>query len=170
MTAIDNAQKQQSGSSATPADDPKEVLIDNGTALLAANPIVAIDPLVWKNEKGESKLNITAAFTQPGNLGMPIPMILAQAVKSVDLDLNLNKPMAVQVGSLEMQRRGMDAESATAKVSQQLDQQTAQLVELGFAKSEGDNLISQIQFDGKKFVINGREMPMSELMGLFMAM
>ena len=171
MTAIDNAQKQQSGSSAAPAEDPKDVLIDNGTALLAANPTLAIDPLVWKNEKGESKLSITAAFTQPGNLGMPIPMILAQAVKTVNLDLNLNKPMAVQAGSLAMQRdRGMDAESATAAVSQQLDQQTAQLIELGFAKAEGDNIISQIQYDGKTFVINGREMPISELMGLFMAM
>lgn len=160
-------------SSATGVIDDQQaaaLFTENAGALLSGNPVLAIEPLVWTTDKGESKLDFRLSFAQPENLNAPAAMIAAQAIKSLGVDLKLHKPMTIDLAAKMLQMEGgMDAETATAMAGQQFDEMAARLIEVGFAKEDGDAIVSKIEYTGDKITVNGRDVPMSEIMGLMLA-
>jgi len=162
-----------SASSANGVIDPgllDDSFVQDVRTVLDANPVFALDPLRWKTAKGESALSLHTQFGNPGNLNAPAAMIAMQALKSVRIDLALHKPMVIELAATVMQLgQGMDAATASARAQQQVDALADNLAATGFARKDGDGLVSSVQYGNGKIVVNGRDVSMSELMGLMLA-
>jgi len=135
-------------------------------ALLDARPGLKLDPLAWQNAGGASTLNIHTRFAPPVTLRAPA--VFMQAIKSVDIDLNLHKPMVIDlVSALVRLQSGMDADTARVVAQQQYDALAGRLTRSGFfVKQDGDHLVSKVQYDGGNVVVNGRDASLGELLGL----
>jgi len=162
---------QALGASSTNPDAVDEKLLKQAIqAIFDGNPQFAIDPLSWKNAKGESTLNVQTTFGNPDNQNLPIALFLAQALKSVNVDLTLHEPMVVELLAQALQiGMELDADSANDVAQQQFDELADKLTQTGFVEEDGDNLVSHMKYANGDIAVNGRKVSMNELMGLFMA-
>ncbi len=133
-------------------------------AVLASNPSLAIDPLVWKNAKGESQASLQVDLASPA--GAPeqrVDVLLAETLKRVKLDLALSKPMFIQAF-------GQAQGDAQQKLQMEMlgamiyDQYTGRLRDAGLIKVDGDNAAAAILYENDSVDVNGQAMPVAEFM------
>lgn len=133
-------------------------------AVLASNPVVAIDPLVWKNAKGESHAALQVNLASPGNAQeQRVDVLLAEILKRVKFDLALSKPMFIQAfGQAQgdpQQKQQMEMLGAMV-----YDQYMARLVEVGLVTVDGDTAAAAILYENNQVNLNGKAMSVAELM------
>ncbi|OZI67910.1 hypothetical protein CAL27_00080 [Bordetella genomosp. 1] len=152
-----------------PADQlPPEQLQKLGEAalpLLANNPTIALEPVSWKTDKGESTLNLKLTLAQPANAKVPAVMLAQQVIKSLDTKLVLNKTMVTDLTAKFLQLKGLTPDVALAQAKEQTDQLAGMAVMMNAGKIEGDNIISTLTYADGKINLNGREMPADAMLG-----
>lgn len=154
-------------------DESMDELLQAGKALLDANPTLALDNFSWTSDKGSSTLAVHSEWRTPDELNGPAALVLAQALKGMSLDLDLNKPMAVELASRYLQAtQGLSPEQAQTLATQQFDESAGALSVLGLLKAEGDSFKSRVVFDGTNsaITVNGEALPPEVLMGLLLGM
>src|SRR3546814_14543682 len=67
------------------------------TAVRASETLVAIEPLVWKNDDGQSNASLRVDLVSPADPAESnADVLLAQMLKQVQLDFSLVKPMFIR--------------------------------------------------------------------------
>lgn len=139
--------------------------------LLAANPTLRVDPFVWQTAKGESNLTLAIDLTKPESLvpGQELPsnyeQLLQEAIKLIDLKVNVSKPMLQDLATQYMERQGLDAKMAAEQAADQVTSMAGMAEMFGIAKAEGDNMVTTFHYADNKAQLNGEEIPAEELFG-----
>lgn len=144
-------------------DEEQERLRDRAMALLASSPSIVIDPLVWKNEKGESTLRFQldlAAPTDPKT--RDIEVLLSEIIRLAGLDLKLSKAMFVQ--AFGQTAEGTDDRLQMEMMGSELyDQYVNELQQAGLVKVDGDVATGSVLYQDRKVTLNGETMTVEEL-------
>src|SRR5690606_8473428 len=121
-------------------------LMEKVAELLKTNPTVSVDPLVWKNDKGESKLILNLAL-QDGTSADPQLAELAY-LNTADLDVQISRDMFLRLfGQLQ---GGGDPAMAESFGGMLYDQYRAKLYGAGLtAQDSGDITVKLAYADGK---------------------
>lgn len=149
------------------------MLATNLPLLLKGEPTVSIAPFSWKNDKGESNLNLTVQFRDPNiresaanNPGQGIQNIL----KTLDGKLVINTPMAAEFLTQLGKAGGLDQETATAKANKDV----GIFVVMGQAfklitsqDNDNTNLITNLQYADGQITINGDKMPIEQFVSQY---
>lgn len=145
-------------------DAEEAVLREKLIAVLASNPSLAIEPLVWKNAKGESKAALQVDLASPANAQeQRADVLLAEVLKRVKLDLTVSKPMFIQAfGQAQgdaQQKQQMEMFGAMI-----YDQYAMRLRDAGLIKLDGDAAAAAILYENDSVNVNGQAMPVSEFL------
>lgn len=149
----------------TPQDE--ERLMAKLAPVLASSPAVALRPVIWRNEKGESTLSAAAAFQPlPDGAAANAENSIESALKEMRFELVISRPMLLQAfaqtgdGEAEKQQLEMLATLMYDRYVSELEQQ-------GLVRREGERaFISIIYVDGS-FDVNGQALSLEEFMSLF---
>ncbi|HUH61036.1 MAG TPA: YdgA family protein [Candidimonas sp.] len=145
-------------------DAEEAVMRDRIMAILASNPVLSIDPLVWKNKKGQSQAGLKVNLAKPANPDVADNQVLvAEIFKRIQLDLSLSKSMFIQVfGQAEKvpeQRLQMELLGALL-----YDQYIARLKQAGLVRVEGDTASLDVLYENNSVNVNGQTMPVDEFL------
>lgn len=121
---------------------------------------LSIDPLLWKTDKGEGRMVVTMTGQFPpsspaaGAEGDPAkPVIQSLSAKVVLSKSMLNVLSARYLAVM----KGLSQEEAEHAASRQLAGLSGVGQMLGLVRSDGDNLVSELQYANGKLTLNGRE-------------
>ena len=149
----------------TPQDE--ERLVAKVLPALASSPEAALRPVVWRNEKGESTLALSAAF-QPvaGDENVSQEEVLMQGLRELRFELVLSRPMFLQAfaqtGSSEAERQQLEMLAAVM-----FDRYVSGLEQDGLVRREGDQAFVTIVYGDGEVDVNGQAMSLDEFLGLF---
>ncbi|MFU1980651.1 DUF945 family protein [Bordetella hinzii] len=142
-------------------------LIENGRKLLAGNPSIGIDQLVWRNAAGESRFGLKVDLTKPqGDASNGDDFIqggvdfLQKAIKRIDASLQISKPMAAALTEQILRLRGAEDAKREAEESIQGMAGMAEMMNLG--RNDGDNIVSKFSYADGRGELNGKEVPVKE--------
>ncbi|MGB3289385.1 MAG: YdgA family protein [Burkholderiaceae bacterium] len=145
-------------------DDEERVLLEKLKAVLAGNPSVAVDELLWKNADGQSKASLLVDLTRPTDDDKAsADVLLSQALKQVRLDFSLAKPMIIRAfgqAQADPQQR-MQMEMMGTMI---YDQYMARLQRAGLVKVEGDTTAASLLYENNSVTVNGQAMSVTEFM------
>src|SRR5690606_6728552 len=140
------------------------LLRDRLAALLASDPSMAIEPLVWKNAKGESKASLQVDLTDPQNAdAQTMDMLFLQGLKQVKFDLSLSKSMFIQAfGQAESDaEKKLQMEMLGAMI---YDQYVGRLQAAELVKMDGDAATAAVLYEKDTVNVNGLPMTVPEFM------
>jgi uncharacterized protein YdgA (DUF945 family) len=144
-------------------DEEAADLQDKLWVALGSQPTIAIDPFVWKTDKGQSTLKLSINLTRPTGstaLGGAM-MLLPQIVKQLDLDVSVGKPMFVQTFSqLQSGVQPQDAAAATGALI--FDTYAGRLTRAGLATQDQDHAATHLRYGDNRVNVNGRAMSVTE--------
>lgn len=155
-----SAQKQDSGETPALLD---EFLEESLERLLPGQPTFGLDPLRWYLGGSESSMRLNVALQQAGE-----PGDLAQAIRSLDAAVVVSQPMVVELLTRLAQVPGSgepptpEAAASAANLSFALFKQMA--LSTGYVVNENDNLAARISYSDGQVKINGRQMPLENLL------
>jgi len=131
-------------------------------ALLAADPVFSLDPLVWKNEQGQSHIKLTARLTRPpaADGAVALDALLQQLVHALDLELKVEKPMFVH--ALVQLQTDLDDASAAALAATLYDQYASRLQAAGMALITDAAATVNIGYRDGRIDANGKTMTVPE--------
>lgn len=129
------------------------------TELLKNKPSVALDPLSWKNDAGESRLVLKADLQEAKAEQQSAMGDELKYLNKAELDFKLSRDMFIRLFS---QTQGQGSSGMEAFGSMLFDQYSARLHGAGLVtQEEGDLLIKATYADGN-IVLNGQAMPVEE--------
>jgi uncharacterized protein YdgA (DUF945 family) len=141
--------------------------LGGGQVSIKADPqSVAIDPLIWKTDKGEGRFMMTAKGQFPQNgPGQPAD---ANAVKpsldSLSAKLVVSKAMLNELAaSYLVIAQGMSQQDADKTAPRQVNGVAGVGMMLGLVRDDGANLVTDVQYGKGKLSINGHERDAGEL-------
>ncbi|MDS1141017.1 YdgA family protein [Pusillimonas sp. SM2304] len=140
------------------------LLRDRLAALLASDPSIAIEPLIWKNDKGESKASLQVDLTDPQSAdAQTMDALFVQGLKQVKFDLSLSKPMFIQAfGQAESDaEKKLQMEMLGAMI---YDQYVGRLQAAGLVKIDGDAAAASMLYEKDMVNVNGQAMTVPEFM------
>jgi len=139
-------------------------LIEIAQSLLAHSPAL-MQELNLETDKGRSTLALNLTL-QPLPATTPMDLsTLYRAVKSATLDVNAHQPMLTDLSAKLLQITGAKTNAQTEAVKQ-IEQGVLMATLLGIVEKQGDALKSRWAYDGTRFSVNGREMPLEGLFQL----
>ena len=149
----------------TPDDEAR--LMAKIVPVLASSPKLALQPVVWRNDKGETTLSVSAAF-------QPLPAtevateqdILAQGLRELRIELKLSRPMFLQAfaqtGASEEEKQQLEMLAAML-----FDQYVGEMESQGLVQREGDQASITIVYGNDAVDVNGETMSVDEFLLLF---
>lgn len=147
-----------------------EVLAANLPRLLKGNPVITVAPLSWKNDKGESTFNLSLFMKDPAGATGPANSPeeqLDRYVKSLDSRLVIPMDMATELMTQVAQLEGYKVEDAAKLASQQIKGLAAMGQMFRITKVEDNNITASLQYGSGKVSLNGEQMSLGELVGMF---
>lgn len=134
--------------------------------MLASNPELAVEPVVWRNEKGETSLALTAALQPlPETEAIDPDYVLDGMVEELRLQVSLSRPMLLQAIS-----RSAGSEDAGGQLemlaAMMFDAYVDRLEQEGLLRREGDLALADIVYREGQVDVNGRSMSLDEFMDL----
>ncbi|MCB5362411.1 DUF945 family protein [Pusillimonas sp. CC-YST705] len=150
----------------------KSVVEKSLRSLLARQPVISLQPISWKTDKGESSFNATVQFQMPETFeDIPLREAFIQAIKRIDAKLVVSKPMVegmlTQYGMLH---ESLPAAEAAAEAQEQVRDAAGLAEMMNVGKNDGDNIVSTFVFADQVGSLNGTEMSAEELqewLGIF---
>ncbi len=145
-------------------DAEEAVMRDRVMTILASNPVLSIEPFIWKNGKGQSQAGLKVNLAKPTSPDDADNQILvAEIFKRIKLDVTLSKSMFVQVfGQAEKnpeERLQMELLGALL-----YDQYIARFKQAGLVKVDGDIASLDMLYENDSVNVNGQAMPVDEFM------
>ncbi|AEC20163.1 hypothetical protein PT7_1623 [Pusillimonas sp. T7-7] len=144
--------------------EDSKLLRDRLAAVLASDPSIAIDSLVWKNAKGESKASLQVNMSGPkDDSARTVDALFMQSFKQVKFDLSLSKPMFIHAFSQAESEadKKMQMEMLGAMI---YDQYVNRLKMAGLIKQEGDDAAAAVVYEQGSVNVNGQAMSVPEFM------
>lgn len=144
-----------------------DALMEGGKQILAGRPVFAIEPFLWKHDKGEQRAALSVQLGPIPEDG-PLRERALKTVTRVEGSVNLSRPMAIELASKWLvDSYEMQPDSARTMVSQQIDQAIEQVQDLGLARLEGDKVVSRVQYADGTIDLNGEKMPLEDFLAKF---
>ena len=138
--------------------------------LLAAGPQVALENLSFKTTNGESRANLVLDLTKPQSMDLPPDQLTQQLIALLDVNLQVSKPMLVDLLSVQGQIDGQtDAKLIAEQATATADMFGAMAVGTQFAKLEGTNIVTRLHYANNQVEFNGQKMTVEEFVGFVMS-
>ncbi|WP_159566375.1 YdgA family protein [Budvicia diplopodorum] len=151
-------------SSASALDDNQ--LMTQLMTFLEGNPTIAISPLIWKNAKGESQLDMSLTLKRPESMNFTdIGQLAAQLIKQFSSTTHLSVPMIAEQAKMNSQAfDGMSAEEAQAAADMTVKDLIAMGTEMKTLTVQGDELTSSFNYADGIIDLNGQKMPVEQFL------
>ncbi|MBZ9783986.1 YdgA family protein [Pseudomonas sp. REP124] len=146
------------------------VLKSNLEKLLAAGPQVALENLSLKTTNGESRANLVLDLTKPPSVEVPADQLVRQLIALLDLNLQVSKPMLVDILTLQSQLDGQtDAKLIADQATASADMFSSMAVGSQLAKLDGNNVVSKLHYANNEVDFNGQKMTVEQFVGFLMS-
>lgn len=150
--------------------DNKEImrLREHLFALLKPRPSLALDPFVWDNGEGQSRLSAKFDFVRPdiSMINAPDEELLMQLVDKVDVSVSIAKSMFAKAYTQVMVegQASDEVNQANAMARMMFDMYANMLSKTGLAKYTDGLLATTIRYKAQKVDVNGTTMTIPELL------
>lgn len=152
---------------ATLSDDEAQALRKKLLDLLASSPELAIDPVVWKNDKGQSTVTLKVDLASPA--GDPavadmqgFDVLLPQVLRQVRLDASISRPMFIEATAQLSKASGQPASALPGTML--FDHYAGNLQAAGLLRMQGDAAVAAIQYKDGRIEANGNAMSVQEFL------
>ncbi len=146
-------------------DAESAVLREKFMEVLASNPSVSVDSLVWKNDKGESTASLKVDLSSPADKTAAnkagLDTLLPQVLKQIALNFSISKPMLAGLVS-QLQGGAQANPQADAVGAMLFDAYAGKLQSVGLAKVDGDKAVAAIKYENNSVDVNGTKMSVME--------
>lgn len=130
----------------------------------ASQPVLSLDPVIWKNAHGESRANVTLKFrADPPEEATPAMPQLSM-LESLQANVSIAQPMAIDVMTAMFEGQGMDATEAASMAATQVEWLARTAHMAGWGVVEGDRLTMSLSYADGKTLLNGREQSLDEVL------
>lgn len=128
--------------------------------LLAGSPAVKLDPLVWRNDQGESSLSLALALAQPqqADTALPLDVLLTQAVRTLDLKMRVERAMLTRA----TEQLSSGEPEAAEVIGLIYDEYADRLQAAGLAAVEEGAAYTHITYEDGQVDANGHQMQLPE--------
>ncbi|MNH90613.1 hypothetical protein D3C73_431560 [compost metagenome] len=138
--------------------------------LLAAGPQVALENLSFNTTNGESRANLVLDLTKPQTIDLPADQLARQLVALLDFNLQVSKPMIVDVLTVQSQIDGQtDAKLIADQATATADMFSSMAVGSQLAKLDGNNIVTKLHYANNQVDFNGQKMTVEEFAGFVMS-
>ena len=138
--------------------------------LLAAGPQVALENFSFKTTNGESRANLVLDLTKPQSIELPTDQLIRQLIALLDINLQVSKPMLVDVFTVQSQIDGQtDAKLIADQATATADMFGSMAVGSQLAKLDGSNIVSKLHYANNQVEFNGQKMTVEEFVGFVMS-
>lgn len=149
-------------------EEQRQQALQQVKQLLAGNPSLRLDPLVWQTGKGESRVTLAVDLAKPAEAdaaasAATLPDTVREAVKAIDLKVTLSKPMLQDLIAQYMQGQGLEAQEAASEASDQVGSLAGMAEMLNIGKNDGDNIVGTFRYADGTANLNGQAIPADEL-------
>jgi len=146
-----------------------DALIEHTNTLLRAQPTIALEPLRWKTDKGESHASVRAdLFASEDGVELDVlfdSMGFLNYVREAKLNVEVSRAMALGVAT---EVAGEGNPIARSMFAMMFDQYAGQLQSAGLARIEGDKVSLSATFSNadESVELNGERMPLMDFVML----
>jgi uncharacterized protein YdgA (DUF945 family) len=138
--------------------------------LLAAGPQVALENLSFNTANGESRANLVLDLTKPQTMDLPSDQLTLQLIALLDLNVQVSKPMLVDLLTVQSQLDGQtDAKVIADQATATADMFSSMAVGSQLAKLDGNNVVSKLHYANNQVEFNGQKMTVEEFVGFVMS-
>ncbi|WP_130904520.1 YdgA family protein [Pseudomonas sp. Sample_22] len=138
--------------------------------LLAAGPQVALENLSFNTSNGQSKANLVLDLTKPQSIDLPADQLVRQLIALLDFNLQVSKPMLVDVLTVQSQIDGQtDAKLIADQATATADMFSSMAVGSQLAKLDGNNIVTKLHYANNQVEFNGQKMTLEEFVGFVMS-
>ncbi|MNI61217.1 hypothetical protein D3C73_1164770 [compost metagenome] len=137
---------------------------------MAAGPQLALEKLAFTTANGESHANLVLDLTKPKSMDLPPDQLIKQLIALLDVNIQVSKPMLVDVLSVQGQLDGQaDAKTIVDQAKATADMFGAMAVGTQFATVDGTNVISKLHYANNEVEFNGQKMTVEQFIGFVMS-
>ncbi|MEB0047953.1 MULTISPECIES: YdgA family protein [unclassified Pseudomonas] len=141
--------------------------------LLAAGPQLALENLSFTTPNGESRANLVLDLTKPTSMDLSPDQLVRQVIALLDINLQVSKPMLVDVLSAQAQAQAQaggqtDAKAIADQAKATSDMFSAMAVGTQLAKLDGNNVVSKLHYANNQVEFNGQKMTVEQFVGFVM--
>ncbi|WP_285419508.1 YdgA family protein [Pseudomonas sp. efr-133-TYG-5] len=138
--------------------------------LLAAGPQVALENLSLKTANGESRANLVIDLTKPASMDLPPDQLGKQLIALLDLNVQVSKPMLIDLLSVQAQVDGQtDAKAIVDQASATADMFAGMAVGSQMATLDGTNVVTKLHYAANQVEFNGQKMTVEQFVGFLMS-
>jgi uncharacterized protein YdgA (DUF945 family) len=131
---------------------------------------VALENLSFKTTNGESRANLGLDLTKPQSIELPTDQLIRQLIALLDINLQVSKPMLVDVFTVQSQIDGQtDAKLIADQATATADMFGSMAVGSQLAKLDGSNIVSKLHYANNQVEFNGQKMTVEEFVGFVMS-
>ncbi|MEK9498622.1 YdgA family protein [Photorhabdus sp. P32] len=146
-----------------------DAVASNLPTLLKNNPQFGIDPITWKNAKGESTINYQVSFKnlpkdKSNFYSMNTEELIRALIQNMSLNVTLPRPMMIEFSAQSMIMNGMDKAKAAKDAEQQIKQfeQLGQLFKI--TTVDKDAISIKFNYADGNVEMNGKKMSLHQFM------
>lgn len=143
------------------------LLARNLPSLLASNPTIQLQPLSWKNDKGESTFTLDVTLSDPQKGARP-ELGMLNAIGKLDAALDISMPMATQLLSQAGELEGYNNADATKMAQEQVDGIAAMGQMFKLTTKKDNSIVSSLHYTDGVIDLNGQKMPAEELFNMML--
>ncbi|WP_166217945.1 YdgA family protein [Pseudomonas atagonensis] len=138
--------------------------------LLAAGPQVALENLSFNTANGESRASLVIDLTKPQSMDLPPDQLGKQLVALLDLNIQVSKPMLVDLLSVQAQLDGQtDAKAIVDQSKEAADMFAGMAVGSQLAVVDGTNVVTKLHYAANQVEFNGQKMTVEQFVGFLMS-
>lgn len=148
------------------SDAEEAALLAKLMDVLASSPSVAVDPVIWKNDKGESRASLHLDLVRPADpavAAQSLNGLLSQVLKRLTFDMAISKPMFIQAFA-QAQPDAEQKQQLEMLGAMIFDQYAARLQTLGLVNLKEATAAADVQYENDVIVLNGQQMPVQEFL------
>ncbi|WP_369790765.1 YdgA family protein [Rouxiella sp. WC2420] len=146
------------------------LLVSNLPILLKGSPSITIDPLSWKNSKGESTFTLKLDLKDPaaGNgQAQTEDQLISQLVNNVDAKLTIPLDMATEMTTQTAKVEGYSGDDAEKLAKQQVQGLAAMGQMFKITTLQDNAITSSFHYADNQVDLNGQKMTLQQFAGLF---
>jgi uncharacterized protein YdgA (DUF945 family) len=138
--------------------------------LLGAGPQIALENLSLKTANGESRANLVIDLTKPQSMDLPPDQLGKQLLALLDLNIQVSKPMLVDLLSVQAQVDGQtDAKAIVDQASAAADMFSGMAVGSQLATLDGANVVTKLHYAADQVDFNGQKMTVEQFISFLMS-
>ncbi|KAB7896833.1 DUF945 family protein [Rouxiella sp. S1S-2] len=146
------------------------MLLSNLPILLKGNPSITIDPLSWKNSKGESTFTLQLDMKDPAASTTPAQtedQLISQLLSKVDAKLTIPVDMATELTTQTAKVEGYSGDDAEKLAKQQVQGLAAMGQMFKLTTLQDNAITSTFHYADNQVDLNGQKMTLQQFAGLF---